>query len=232
MLLRIPAVLSAEQVAEFRRKLDAASWADGRVTAGYQSARAKKNLQLPESDPLARDLSAAVGAALERNALFVAAALPRRIFPPLFNCYRQGDGFGNHVDNAVRYERSGSQSGESRQAIRTDLSATLFLSNPEEYDGGELVIEEPTGVQRVKWAAGDLVLYPATSLHRVEPVTRGMRVASFFWIQSLVRGAEQRRVLLDLDLSIQQLERDHSGHPAIVGLVGVYHNLLRLWTEL
>lgn len=224
MLLRIPAVLSAEQVAEFCRKLDGASWADGRITAGYQSARVKKNLQLPESDPLARELGTAVGAALERNALFVAGALPRRIFPPLFNCYKSGDGFGNHVDNAVRYEGG--------QPIRTDLAATLFLSAPEEYDGGELVIEEPTGEQRVKWPAGDLVLYPASSLHRVEPVTRGMRVASFFWIQSLVRGAEQRRVLLDLDLSIQKLERDHPGHPALVELVGVYHNLLRLWTEI
>ena len=224
MLLRIPGVLSAEQVAEFRRKLAAASWTDGRLTAGYQSARAKKNLQLPESDPLARELGAAVGAALERHALFVAAALPRRIFPPLFNCYRSGDGFANHIDNAVRYE--------SGQPLRTDLSATLFLSPPEEYDGGELVIEEPTGQQRVKWPAGDLVLYPATRLHRVEPVTRGTRVASFFWIQSLVRSAEQRRVLLDLDLAIQQLERDHSGHPALVELAGVYHNLLRLWTEI
>ena len=224
MLLRIPGVLSAEQVAEFRRKFAAASWTDGRLTAGYQSARAKKNLQLPESDPLARELGAAVGAALERHALFVAAALPRRIFPPLFNCYRSGDGFANHIDNAVRYE--------SGQPLRTDLSATLFLSPPEEYDGGELVIEEPTGQQRVKWPAGDLVLYPATRLHRVEPVTRGTRVASFFWIQSLVRSAEQRRVLLDLDLAIQQLERDHSGHPALVELAGVYHNLLRLWTEI
>jgi len=224
VLLRIPGVLSAEQVAEFRRKLAAASWTDGRLTAGYQSARAKKNLQLPESDPLARELGAAVGAALERHALFVAAALPRRIFPPLFNCYRSGDGFANHIDNAVRYE--------SGQPLRTDLSATLFLSPPEEYDGGELVIEEPTGQQRVKWPAGDLVLYPATRLHRVEPVTRGTRVASFFWIQSLVRSAEQRRVLLDLDLAIQQLERDHSGHPALVELAGVYHNLLRLWTEI
>ena len=224
MLLRIPGVLSAEQVAEFRRKLAAASWTDGRLTAGYQSARAKKNLQLPESDPLARELGAAVGAALERHALFVAAALPRRIFPPLFNCYRSGDGFANHIDNAVRYE--------SGQPLRTDLSATLFLSPPEDYDGGELVIEEPTGQQRVKWPAGDLVLYPATRLHRVEPVTRGTRVASFFWIQSLVRSAEQRRVLLDLDLAIQQLERDHSGHPALVELAGVYHNLLRLWTEI
>jgi len=224
VLLRIPGVLSAEQVAEFRRKLAAASWTDGRLTAGYQSARAKKNLQLPESDPLARELGAAVGAALERHALFVAAALPRRIFPPLFNCYRSGDGFANHIDNAVRYEQG--------QPLRTDLSATLFLTPPEDYDGGELVIEEPTGQQRVKWPAGDLVLYPATRLHRVEPVTRGTRVASFFWIQSLVRSAEQRRVLLDLDLAIQQLERDHSGHPALVPLAGVYHNLLRLWTEI
>ena len=231
MFLQIPSVLSLEQVAAFRQRLTGASWADGRITAGYQSARAKQNLQLPESDPIARELGMEVRSALERNAAFFAAALPRRIFPPLFNCYRSGDGFGNHVDNAVRYDRTGCRTCESGQPVRTDLSATLFLSAPADYDGGELVIEEPTGSQRVKLPAGDLVLYPATSLHRVEPVTRGARLASFFWIQSLVRLAEQRRVLLDLDFAIQKLERDHSGHSASVELVGVYHNLLRLWTD-
>lgn len=231
MILPISGVLSAEQVAEFLRRLEGAEWADGRTTAGYQSARAKHNLQLPETDPLAKELGARVRSALERNALFFSAALPRRIFPPLFNCYRGGDAFGNHVDNAVRYERSGEAPGGMGRPVRTDLSATLFLSAPEDYDGGELVIEELSGPRRVKLPAGDLVLYPATSLHRVEPITRGARVASFFWIQSLVRLAEQRRVLLDLDVSIQKLERDHAGHPSIIELVGVYHNLLRLWTE-
>lgn len=231
MVLTISGVLASEQVAEIRTQLQRAEWADGRITAGYQSARAKHNLQLPESDPLAQALGAQVRSALERNAVFIAAALPRRIFAPLFNCYRGGGSFGNHVDNAVRYERAAGQAGDARQPVRTDLSATLFLSAPEEYEGGELVIEELSGPRRIKLPAGDLVLYPSTSLHRVEPVTRGERIASFFWIQSLVRLSEQRRVLLDLDVSIQKLERDHAGHPSIVELVGVYHNLLRLWSD-
>lgn len=231
MVLQISGVLSAEQVAEFRRRLAVAAWVDGRITAGYQSARAKHNLQLPENDPLAQELGAVVRTALERNAVFFAAALPRRIFPPLFNCYRGGDGFGNHVDNALRYDRSGARAAEGAQPIRTDLSATLFLSPPEDYEGGELVIEELAGPRRVKLPAGDAVLYPSTSLHRVEPITRGERLASFFWIQSLVRIGDQRRVLLDLDVAIQKLERDHSDHASIVEFVGVYHNLLRLWSE-
>lgn len=232
MLLQIPQLLSTDQVSEFRRRLQTATWADGRVTAGYQSARAKNNLQLPESDPLAKELGTHVRAALERSAMFVAAALPRRIFPPLFNCYRSGDAFGTHVDNAVRYEPGHRGAGEDRQPVRTDLSATLFLSSPEEYEGGELIVEELSGPRRVKLAAGDLVLYPSTSLHRVEPITRGARLASFFWIQSLVRLAEHRRVLLELDIAIQKLERDHAGHAATVELTGVYHNLLRLWTDI
>ncbi|HTP40298.1 MAG TPA: Fe2+-dependent dioxygenase [Steroidobacteraceae bacterium] len=231
MLLEIPRVLSPEQVMDFRARLAAATWIDGRVTAGHQSVRVKHNLQLPESDPVARELGAAVRAALERSPLFLVAALPRRIFPPLFNCYRGGDMFGNHVDNAVRYDRTGCAPGKSGRPIRTDLSATLFLSSPEEYDGGELVIEEPAGARRIKLAAGDLVLYPSTSIHRVEPVRRGMRFASFFWLQSLVRGTERRRVLFDLDVAIQKLDRDVADHPALVELAGVYHNLLRLWAD-
>lgn len=232
MLLQIPQVLSAEQVSEYRARLATARWSDGRITAGYQSARAKQNLQLPESDPVAQELSALVRAALNRSALFLAAALPRRIFPPLFNCYQAGDGFGNHVDNAVRYDRSSAAVEENGQPVRTDLSATLFLSSPDEYDGGELLIEELLETRRVKLAAGDMVLYPATSVHRVAPITRGARIASFFWIQSLIRDVSQRSLLFNLDMSIQKLERDHPGDPTIVELVGTYHNLLRFWSDI
>lgn len=232
MLLQIPQVLSSDEVSHFRSRLAQASWADGRITAGYQSARAKHNLQLPGSDPIARELSEAVRAALKRSALFLSVALPRRIFPPLFNCYQANDGFGNHIDNAVRYDRSTlSPAEENGQPVRTDLSATLFLSSPEEYEGGELVIEALLETRQVKLAAGDMVLYPATSVHRVEPVTRGARMASFFWIQSLVRDVSQRALLFNLDMSIQKLERDHPGDPTIVELVGTYHNLLRFWTD-
>lgn len=231
MLLHVPQVLSAEQVSECRARLKSAGWTDGRITAGYQSARAKHNLQLPEGDPVARELSAVVRAALNGSALFLAAALPRRIFPPLFNCYEAGDGFGNHIDNAVRYDRSGPSTEANGLPLRTDLSATLFLSPPDEYDGGELVIEELLETRRVKLAAGDLVLYPATSVHRVEPITRGLRIASFFWIQSLIRDVSQRSLLFNLDMSIQKLERDHPGDPTIVELAGTYHNLLRCWSD-
>jgi PKHD-type hydroxylase len=232
LLLQIPQVLSPDEVSHFRARLTHAPWADGRITAGYQSARAKRNLQLPESGPIARELSDAVRAALKRSALFAAAALPRRIFPPLFNCYQASDGFGNHVDNAVRYDRSTMSLAESGgQPIRTDLSATLFLSSPDEYEGGELVIEELLETRQVKLAVGDMVLYPATSVHRVEPVTEGARVASFFWVQSLIRDVSQRTLLFNLDMSIQKLERDHPGDPTIVELVGTYHNLLRFWTD-
>lgn len=231
MLLHIPQVLTADEVSDYRARLAAAGWADGRLTAGYQSARAKHNLQLPESDPVAQELGARVRAALNRSALFLAAALPRRIFPPLFNRYRAGDGFGNHVDNAVRYDRSGPSVEENGQPLRTDLSATLFLSSPGEYDGGELLIEELLETRQVKLPAGDMVLYPATSVHRVQPITRGERLASFFWIQSLVRDVSQRSLLFNLDMSIQKLERDHAGDPTLVELVGTYHNLLRFWTD-
>jgi PKHD-type hydroxylase len=229
MLLHIPDVLGAEQVDACRRKLADAEWADGRSTAGYQSAQAKDNLQLPESAPLARELGAVVLEALSRNSTFFTAALPRRIYPPLFNCYRGGQSFGFHVDNAIRYDR---RSGGA-EPVRTDLSATLFLCDPASYDGGELVIEDTYGNQQVKLPAGHMVLYPGTSLHRVMPVTRGERVASFFWIQSMVRADEQRRLLFELDLSIRRLTaRLGTDAPELVQLTGVYHNLLRQWAEL
>ncbi|HEY0939273.1 MAG TPA: Fe2+-dependent dioxygenase [Steroidobacter sp.] len=230
MLLHIPNVLTAEQVAECRRQLDAADWIDGRVTAGHQSAKAKDNAQLPEDSPVARQLGQMIVAVLERNPLFAAGALPLKIFPPLFNRYAGGQSFGNHVDNAIRQVR-GSQGEPTQQWVRTDLSATLFLTGPDEYDGGELMIDDTYGSHSVKLPAGDLVLYPSTSLHRVQPVTRGARVASFFWIQSMVRDDGQRTLLFDLDLAIQHLGADAAGHPALVQLTGVYHNLLRRWAD-
>ncbi len=225
MMLHIPNVLDAAQVSDFRKRLAVAGWRDGRITAGYQSARAKNNLQLPESDPVALELSTRVRAALDRSPLFFAAALPRRVFTPLFNLYREGNGFGDHVDNAIRFEQTG-------QPVRTDLSATLFLSGPEEYDGGELVIGASSGIHRVKLPAGDMVLYPATTVHKVEGIVRGERHACFFWIQSMVRDEGERTLLLNLDVAIQKLSQDHPEHPAAVELVGVYHNLLRKWAEL
>jgi PKHD-type hydroxylase len=225
MLLEIPAVLTAAQVALVRARIDADRWVDGNVTSGHQSAQAKRNEQLPEDSAAARELGALVVDALGRNPLFFSAALPKQIFPPLFNRYREGMAFGSHVDGAIRTH------GPSGLRIRTDLSATLFLSAPEEYDGGELLVEDTYGVQRVKLTAGSMVLYPATSLHRVEPVVRGMRVASFFWIQSLVRDDARRALLFDLDMAIVRLTREVPSHPALVSLVGVYHNLLRQWAE-
>jgi len=225
MLIQIPEVLSSEQVAQFRRELDAAEWVDGRVTAGHQSARAKDNMQLPEDSPAARRLGQTIVAALERNPLFVSAALPARIFPPLFNRYAGGQSFGVHVDNAVRQVRN------SPHRLRTDISATLFLSAPDEYDGGELIVEDTYGTHSVKLPAGHMILYPATSLHRVQPVTRGARIASFFWIQSMIRDDGQRTTLFDLDLAIQRLGADVPDHPALVQLTGVYHNLLRRWAD-
>lgn len=225
MIVAIPNVLSAPQVSDMRRQLDAAEWVDGRVTAGHQSARTKDNVQLPEDSPLARQLGDAIVAALERNPLFVAAALPLKIFPPLFNRYQGGQSFGVHVDNAVRQVK-----GTTRR-VRTDLSATLFLSAPEDYDGGELIIEDTYGGQKVKLPAGHMVLYPASSLHRVQPVTRGARVASFFWIQSMVRDDGERTLLFDLDLAIQRLGAEKADHPSVVQLTGIYHNLLRRWAD-
>lgn len=225
MLLHIPNVLSRDQVGEYRRLLDVAAWIDGRVTAGHQSARAKNNEQLPEDAPVAKQLGQAILSALERHPLFISAALPSKIFPPLFNRYSVGQAFGVHVDNAIRQLRS------TAYRIRTDISATLFLCAPEEYEGGELIVEDTYGTQTVKLPAGDMVLYPATSLHRVQPVTRGARVAAFFWIQSMVRDDGQRTLLFDLDTAIQRIAADHPQHPSVVQLTGVYHNLLRQWAE-
>ena len=226
MLLQIPDVLSAEQVAHARRLLDDAEWVDGRVTAGHQSAMAKDNRQLPEHHPVARELGELVLTALQRSSLFISAALPLHVFPPLFNSYSGGQSFGNHVDNAIR------QVAGTGMRIRTDLSATLFLADPDEYDGGELVVEDTYGVHSVKLAAGHMVLYPSTSLHNVQPVTRGARIASFFWIQSMIRDDGQRTLLFDLDTAIQRLTVDLPKHPAAVQLTAVYHNLLRRWAEM
>ena len=225
MLLHIPGVLNAEQVARCRRVLGEAEWVDGRVTAGHQSARAKDNMQLPEHHPAARELGDMIVAALERNPLFMAAALPSKVFPPLFNRYEGGQSFGNHVDNAVR------QVTGTPHRVRTDLSVTLFLAQPEEYDGGELLVEDTYGVHGVKLPAGDLILYPASSLHRVNPVTRGARLASFFWVQSMVRDDGERALLFDLDTSIQRLVQDSPEHPSAMQLTNVYHNLLRRWAD-
>jgi PKHD-type hydroxylase len=227
MLLHVANVLDAAALERCRGWLAGADWRDGRATAGHQSARAKQNRQLAEDDPVARQLGAVILDALSRNATFFAGALPRRIFPPLFNRYEGGEAFGMHVDNAIRYDRSKSPP----EPLRTDLAATLFLSAPASYDGGELVVEDTFGAHAVKLPAGDLALYPGSSLHKVEPVTRGARVAAFFWIQSLVRSDAQRRMLFDLDVSIQDLTARMPDAPELVRLTGVYHNLLREWSD-
>ncbi len=226
MMLHVPQVLDAEQVGQCRRLLQQAKWVDGKVTAGFQSAMAKNNLQLPEDAPEARQIGELIVQALSRHPLFVSAALPNKIFPPLFNCYQGGQSFGVHVDNAIRQVKA------TGDFVRTDLSATLFFCEPHEYDGGELVVEDTYGTHSVKLPAGDLILYPASSLHRVNPVTQGARVSSFFWIQSLVREDSQRALLFDLDTSIQQLNQELGvDHPSSIRLTGVYHNLLRQWAQ-
>jgi PKHD-type hydroxylase len=226
MLLPVPDVLTTQQVAEARDLLERANWVDGRVTAGHQSARTKHNQQLPEDSADARRLGEMVVAALQGHPLFLSAALPLRVFPPLFNRYEGGQSFGTHVDNAVR------QVPGTPHRMRTDLSATLFLSAPDTYDGGDLVVEDTYGVHNVKLPAGHLVLYPASSLHHVRPVTRGVRLAAFFWIQSMVRDDGERTLLFDLDGAIQALTREQPDHPSAVPLIGVYHNLLRRWADL
>jgi len=223
-MIVIPNVLGAEQIGIIRARLDAASWIDGNATSGHQSAHAKRNRQLAEDDPEAKALGDIVLDALAASPLFVAVALPLKVYPPLFNLYGEGEGFGDHVDSAIRI-RSGSDF-----RIRSDLSATLFLSEPSDYDGGELIAE---GEAPVKLAAGDMVLYPASTVHRVAPVTRGARIASFFWIQSMVRDRAARAMLLDLDRSILDLtEAAGPDAPALIRLTGLYHNLLRRWAEL
>lgn len=225
MLLKIPQVLTKDQVASCKELLLAADWADGSITAGYQSALAKHNLQLPENSPAARQLGDLVLQALAQNKLFMSAALPLKIFPPLFNCYQGGQSFGVHVDNAIR------QVPGTPVKVRTDLSMTLFFSEPEEYEGGELVIEDTYGAHSVKLAAGDMVLYPSTSLHKVTPVTKGRRLASFFWLQSMVASDEKRSLLFDMDMAIQSLRNQLADSREIVQLTGVYHNLLRQWAQ-
>lgn len=223
-MLTIPAVLTPDEVARVRSLIDAADWSDGNATSGHQSALAKRNRQLPEDGEAAREAGRLILDALARSAMFVAAALPLKVYPPLFNRYETGDGFGDHVDSAVRIRRG------SDFRIRTDLSATLFLSAAGDYDGGELVVDGRAGV---KAAAGDMLLYPASTVHRVEPVTRGARVASFFWAQSMVRLEVDRATLFELDRAIQSLSaRVGAGDAEIVRLTQVYHNLLRRSAEL
>jgi len=224
MLLHVESVLTPEQVARCREVLAAEAWVDGRATAGEQSAQAKRNLQVPEDAPAARELGEMILGALGRNPTFVAGGLPLRVFPPLFNRYDAGMGFDTHVDNTIRF------AGPVR--FRTDLSATLFLSDPADYDGGELIIEDSYGEHAVKLPAGDLVVYPASSLHRVAPITRGSRWASFFWAQSMVRSDAQRALLFNLDTAIQALSlKVGQGDPEVVSLTGTYNNLLRMWAE-
>ncbi|VEE16802.1 Fe2+-dependent dioxygenase [Ectopseudomonas mendocina] len=225
MLIEIEGLLSAEEVDEVRRQLLAQPWVDGKVTAGVQSAQVKANRQLDEDNPLARQFGELILRRLSDNALFMSAALPKRIYPPLFNRYGDGEAFGFHVDNAIRGIKG------VRERVRTDLSATLFLADPASYDGGELVIRDTFGEQRVKLAAGNLVLYPGSSLHRVEAVTRGERLASFFWIESLVREDSQRQILLDMDVAIQRLTAQGADDQSLLELTGVYHNLLRRWSD-
>jgi PKHD-type hydroxylase len=231
MLITIEKVLTPEQVNTARQKLASAEWVDGRVTAGYQAQEVKRNAQIPETSPVAKELGDMILAGLARSPRFMSAALPLRVFPPMFNSYAGGQTFGTHVDTAIR------QLATTGQRIRTDLSATIFLTPPSEYDGGELIVEDSYGEKSVKLAAGDMVLYPATSLHRVEPVTRGNRVSSFFWIQSMIRQDTHRTLLFELDASIQRLAGSEHAQSApvkqsSVQLTGVYHNLLRQWAEM
>jgi PKHD-type hydroxylase len=225
MLLAIPNVLTPEQVAESRRVLEAADWVDGRVTAGHQGARVKDNMQLPADSVAAQQIGQLILQALGGNPLFMSAALPLHVLPPLFNRYSGGQAFGTHVDGSIRSLPNG-------QRIRTDLSGTLFFADPDEYDGGELIVEDTYGSKSVKLSAGHLILYPSTSLHQVTPVTRGTRLCSFFWLQSMVRSDTQRALLFDMDIAIQRLGAENTLHPSVVSLTGVYHNLLRQWAEM
>jgi PKHD-type hydroxylase len=225
MIVQVPNVLNPEQVARCREVMNCAGWIDGRVTAGYQSAQVKDNRQLPENSREARELGDMIVAALERNPLFITATLPLRVFPPLFNRYEGGESFGAHLDNSIR------QIPGTPLRVRTDISATLFLSAPEDYDGGELVIDDVYGAHAVKLNAGDMVVYPASSLHHVRPVTRGIRLASFFWVQSMVRDDGTRTLLFDLDMAINKVNQTFPNHGAVVELTNCYHNLLRRFAE-
>jgi PKHD-type hydroxylase len=225
MMVHIPNVLTPEQVARCRDVMTRAEWIDGNATSGHQSRNVKYNLQLPEESQEALELGDMVHRALYKSPLFMSAVLPHQVFPPLFNRYDAGMTFGAHVDNAIRTHP------QQPVRIRTDVSATLFISAPEDYDGGELVVEDTYGTHEVKLPAGDLIIYPATSLHNVTPITRGARIASFFWTQSLIRDVSKRALLFDLDMSIIQLTRDHPDHRSLVSFTAVYHNLLRQWAE-
>jgi PKHD-type hydroxylase len=225
MLVEIDRLFSADELDALRRQLLAQPWGDGKATAGVQSAQAKHNRQLDEDDPVARQLGGLILQRLSDNPLFMSAALPKRIYPPLFNRYGEGEGFGFHIDNAIRGIKG------VRERVRTDLSATLFLAEPDSYDGGELVIRDTFGERQVKLPAGHLVLYPGSSLHRVQPVTRGERLAAFFWVESLVREDSQRSLLLDMDVAIQRLTAQGADAGSLLELTGVYHNLLRRWGD-
>lgn len=225
MMLHVPEVLTADDVANMRRRLDATQWVDGRETVGPQGAQVKHNRQLPETSPVAQELGALILQALARHPLYFSAALPLRTVPPLFNRYEGGEHYGDHIDGAVRAVPG------TTLRLRTDVSCTLFLTDPEDYDGGELIVSDSYGTHEVKLPAGDLILYPATSVHRVAPVTRGARVSSFFWVQSMVRDDWQRSMLYELDRHIQALRQRVGDCDEIVGLTGHYHNLLRQWSE-
>ena len=226
MLLHLPDVLTPDELQQLQSTLAQAPWGDGKVTAGSQSAQVKNNQQLPQDHPVTHQLQGVVLQALKRNKLFFTATLPKHVFPPLFNRYGgQANSFGNHVDNAIRFIHG------SGERVRTDVSATLFLADPHDYDGGELVIEDTFGSKQVKLAAGDMVIYPSSSVHRVEPVTRGVRVACFFWIESMVRSDEQRRMLYDLDMTLLKMRAQSGDNEHTVALTSTYHNLLRMWAD-
>lgn len=226
MLLAIPNVLTPQQVAESRALLESTEWIDGKATAGHQGARVKNNQQLDVENPVAKQVGATILRALSGNPLFMSAALPLHILPPMFNRYSGGQTFGTHVDGSIRIIPG------TGHRIRTDLSCTLFFANPDEYDGGELIVEDTYGSKSVKLPAGHMILYPSTSLHRVTPVTRGTRLCSFFWLQSMIRNDGHRSMLFEMDVAIQRLGAEKPDHPSVVQLTGVYHNLLRTWAEM
>lgn len=225
MLLHVPELLTPDQIGECRRIMEQAAWTDGLSTAGSLAARSKRNLQLAEGSAELEALRGIVTEALWKNPMFFSAALPKEILPPYFNRYENGGHYGNHIDNAIRYPHG------SRHAVRTDVSTTVFLNDPDEYEGGELIVEDTYGTHEVKLAAGDAIVYPSTSQHRVEPVTKGVRIASFLWTQSLVRDPWRRAILFDLDMTILRLRQQHDDTPEIVALTGHYHKLLQLWAE-
>jgi len=225
MMFHVPEVLTADEVAHIRKRLDATQWVDGRETVGPQGAQVKRNRQLPELSPVAQELGAIILQALDKQPLYFSAALPLRTVPPLFNRYEGGEHYGDHIDGAVRTVPG------TTLRLRTDVSCTLFLTDPDDYDGGELIVTDSYGTHEVKLPAGDLIVYPATSVHRVAPVTRGARVCSFFWVQSMVRDDWQRSMLYELDRNIQSLRQRMGDGDEVVGLTGHYHNLLRQWSD-